>query len=187
MSGHKCTCDKLKLPSNRLVKPRIRYHLSQKHCDCQSDLSGCCEDGWQVTLAGSWFLIGPEQRYVVIEGEALAIAWALEQTKYFTLGCKNLIVATDHKPLVAIFQDKELTQIANPRIFRLKQRSLWWTFKIVYLAGSTNQQLMQSVVTHLQMMQALVIPLFAQSGWNHYHNTHRQMVNYHMGIVLKSL
>ena len=116
----------------------LGYHLSQKHCDCQSDLPGCCEDGWQVTLAGSRFLIGPEQRYVAIEGEALAIAWALEQTKYFTLGCENLIVATDHKPLVAIFQDKELTQIANPRIFRLKQRTLWWTFKIVYLAGSTN-------------------------------------------------
>ena len=91
-----------------------------------------------MTLAGSRFLIGPEQRYVAIEGEALAIAWALEQTKYFTLGCENLIVATDHKPLVAIFQDKELTQIANPRIFRLKQRTLWWTFKVVYLAGSTN-------------------------------------------------
>ena len=45
---------------------------------------------------------------------------------------------TDHKPLVAIFQDKELKQIANRRIFRLKQRTLWWTFKIVYLAGSTN-------------------------------------------------
>ena len=116
----------------------LGYHLSQKHCDCQSDLPGCCEDGWQVTLAGSRFLIGPEQRYVAIEGEALAIAWALEQTKYFTLGCENLIVATDHKPLVAIFQDKELTQIANPRIFRLKQRTLWWTFKVVYLAGSTN-------------------------------------------------
>ena len=116
----------------------LGYHLSQKHCDCQSDLPGCCEDGWQVTLAGSRFLIGPEQRYVAIEGEALAIAWALEQTKYFTLGCEKLIVATDHKPLVAIFQDKELKQIANPRIFRLKQRTLWWTFKIVYLAGSTN-------------------------------------------------
>lgn len=116
----------------------VGYHLSQKHCDCQSGLPGCCEDGWQVTLAGSRFLIGPEQRYVAIEGEALAIAWALEQTRYFTLGCENLIVATDHKPLVAIFGDKELNRIPNPRIFRLKQRTLCWSFQMIYLAGSTN-------------------------------------------------
>ena len=91
-----------------------------------------------MTLAGSRFLIGPEQRYVAIEGEALAIAWALEQTRYFTLGCENLIVATDHKPLVAIFGDKELNRIPNPRMFRLKQRTLCWSFQMVYLAGSTN-------------------------------------------------
>ena len=55
--------------------------------------------------------MGPEQRYVTIEGEALAVAWALEQTRYFTLGCEKLIVATDHKPLVGIFENKELSQI----------------------------------------------------------------------------
>ena len=114
------------------------YYLSQKHCDCPSNLPGCCENGWQVTLAGSRFLVGAEQRYVAIEGEALSVAWALEQTKYFTLGCKNLIVATDHKPLVAILGDKELNQISNPRIFRLKQRTLPWCFDIAYLPGQTN-------------------------------------------------
>ena len=116
----------------------VGYYLSQKHCDCQSKLPDCCEDGWQITLAGSRFLIGPEQRYVAIEGEALAVAWALEQTIYFTLGCENLIVATDHKPLVSIFGDKELNHISNPRIFRLKQRTLWWSFEMIYLAGRTN-------------------------------------------------
>ena len=116
----------------------IGYFLSQKYCDCPSNLPDCCDDGWQIALAGSRFLMGPEQRYVAIEGEALAVAWALEQTKYFTLGCKNLIVATDHKPLVGIFGDKELSQISNPRIFRLKQRTLWWSFEIAYLPGRTN-------------------------------------------------
>jgi len=116
----------------------IGYYLSQKHCDCESENPGCCEDGWQVTLAGSRFLMGPEQRYVAIEGEALAIAWALEQTRYFTLGCEKLTIATDHKPLVAIFGDKDLNQISNPRIFRLKQRTLQWFFQMVYLPGKTN-------------------------------------------------
>ena len=116
----------------------IGYFLSQKYCDCESSLPDCCDDGWQITLAGSRFLMGPEQRYVAIEGEALAVAWALEQTRYFTLGCEKLIVATDHKPLVGIFENKELSQITNPRIFRLKQRTLWWTFQMVYLPGRTN-------------------------------------------------
>ena len=116
----------------------IGYYLSQKHCTCLSNLPGCCENGWQITLAGSRFLVGAEQRYVAIEGEALSVAWALEQTKYFTLGCKNLTVATDHKPLVSILGDKELNRILNPRIFRLKQRTLPWCFDIDFLPGQTN-------------------------------------------------
>ena len=87
---------------------------------------------------GSRFLSSAEQRYAPIEGEALAAAWALEQTKYFTLGCKNLVLVTDHKPLVQILSDKALDQISNPRIFRLKQRTLPWCFDVAYLPGKTN-------------------------------------------------
>ena len=119
-------------------KQGVGYYLSQKHCDCPSDLPDCCEDGWQVTLAGSRFLSSAEQRYAPIEGEALAAAWALEQTKYFTMGCKNLVLVTDHKPLVQILSDKALDQISNPRIFRLKQRTLPWCFDVAYLPGKTN-------------------------------------------------
>ena len=97
-----------------------------KHCECDSKLPDCCDDGWQVTPAGSRFLMGSEERYGSIKGEALGLAWALEQTKYFSLGCENLTVATDHKPLVGIFNDKELRNISNSRNFRLKQRTLWW-------------------------------------------------------------
>ena len=79
-----------------------------------------------------------EQRYVAIEGEALAIAWALEQTKYFTIGCENLLVVTDHKPLVSIFTEKDLHSITNPRIFRLKQRTLPWLFDVAHLPGQSN-------------------------------------------------
>ena len=117
----------------------IGYYLSQKHCKCLSSTPDCCEDGWKLTLAGSRFLTGAEQRYAPIEGEALGVAWALEQTKYFTLGCKSLlVVVTDHKPLVEILGDKNLDQISNPRIFRLKQRTLPWCFEMAYLPGNTN-------------------------------------------------
>ena len=102
----------------------IGYFLSQKHCSCDSCLPDCCTDGWRVTLAGSRFLTLAEQRYAPIEGEALAVAWGLEQSKYSTQGCNDLLVVTDHKPLVNILGDRTLDEISNTRIFRLKQRTL---------------------------------------------------------------
>ena len=116
----------------------IGYFLSQKHCPCVSLTTGCCEDGWKITLAGSRFLASAEQRYAPIEGEALAVAWGLEQTKYFTKGCDNLIVVTDHKPLVKIFGDHTLDELPNTRLFRLKQHTLPWKFDIAHLPGKTN-------------------------------------------------
>ena len=116
----------------------IGYFLMQKHCDCSTNLPDCCLGGWRVTLAGSRFLTPAEQRYAPIEDEALAIAWGLEQTKKFSLGCKDLLIATDHKPLVKILGDRTLNEITNTRLFRLKQRTLPWAFDIVHVPGRTN-------------------------------------------------
>ena len=117
----------------------VGYWLYQKYCSCNSRTPNCeCTDGWRVTLVGSRYLRDAELRYAPIEGECLGIAWALEDTKWFTLGAKNLVVATDHKPLLKILGDKQLDNIANPRMFRLKQRTLMWSFDIVYVAGKSN-------------------------------------------------
>ena len=117
----------------------IGYFLLQQHCSCPSGLPDCCPGGWKITLAGSRFLSSAEQRYAAIEGEALAVAWGLEQTRYFTQGCDNLVVVTDHKPLVKIFGDRTLDEISNSRLFRLKQRTLPWRFDIVHRPGKSNQ------------------------------------------------
>ena len=119
-------------------KRGIGYFLLQQHCACPSGLPDCCPHGWRITLAGSRFLSSAEQRYAAIEGEALAIAWGLEQTRYFTQGCDNLIIVTDHKPLVKIFGDRTLDEITNCRLFRLKQRTLPWRFEIQHLPGKCN-------------------------------------------------
>ena len=119
-------------------KKGIGYFLVQKHCECESKLPDCCSDGWRITLAGSRFLSDTESRYAAVEGEALAIAWSLEQTRYFTQGCDKLIVVTDHKPLVKLFGDRTLDEITNTRLFRLKQRTLQWYFEVAYLPGKTN-------------------------------------------------
>ena len=116
----------------------IGYFFLQQHCSCPSGIPDCCPGGWRITLAGSRFLSSAEQRYAAIEGEALAVACGLEQTRYFTQGCDNLIVVTDHKPLVKIFVDRTLDEIINSRLFRLKQRTLPWRFDIVHLPGKSN-------------------------------------------------
>lgn len=118
-------------------KTGIGYWLRQQYCDCHSETPECCKEGWRITLAGSRFLRTHEKRYAPIEGEALAIAWALEDTKFFTLGCDKLVVATDHKPLTRIFCDRSLEDITNDRIFRLKQRTLMWRFEIVHVPGKS--------------------------------------------------
>ena len=83
-------------------KTGIGYWLRQKYCGCESSKPDCCTEGWRITLAGSRFLKSSETRYAPIEGEALAIAWALEDSRFFTLGCDDLMITTDHKPLVRI-------------------------------------------------------------------------------------
>lgn len=117
-------------------KNGISYILIQKHCTCLSDLPDCRENGLKIVLADSPFLSAAEQRYAPIKGEALAAAWGLEQTKYFTQRCNDLLIVTDHKPLVKILGDRTLNEISNSRILRLKQRTL--PFTIAYLPGKTN-------------------------------------------------
>ena len=117
----------------------LGYWLRQKYCNCSSLLPDCtCPDGWKVVLAGSRYLRDAEKRYAAIEGECLGVMWALEDSRYFTLGCKNLRVATDHKPLLSILGNKRLDEIHNHRLFRMKQRTFPWTFSIHYVAGKAN-------------------------------------------------
>ena len=117
----------------------IGYFLHQQHCSCPPGVPDCCQEGWKITLAVSRFLSSAEQRYGAIEGETLMVAWGLEQTQYFTQGCDNLVVVTDHKPLVKILGDHTLDEISNSPLFRLKQRTLPWRFTIVHCPGRYNE------------------------------------------------
>merc|ERR1712030_268011 len=90
-------------------KDGMGWILQQKTCSCLKLGPRCCKDGWRLVLAGGHFCNKAEQNYSPVEGEATAVARGLEDTKFYTLGCKDLYVATDHSPLVKILGDKSLT------------------------------------------------------------------------------
>ncbi|XP_066910175.1 uncharacterized protein [Clytia hemisphaerica] len=119
-------------------KKGVGYWLLQKQCQCEGSKPGCCHDGWKITLTGSRFTNKSESNYYPIVGEALAVADALEKTRYFTLGCSNLIVNTDHKPLLKIFSDRSLNDIPNTRLRDLKEKTLPFKFTITHIPGLKN-------------------------------------------------
>ena len=98
------------------------------------------------------------------------MADALDKTRYFVLGCENLTIAVDHKPLLRILGDRSLEDIANSRLRNLKEKKLRYRFSVVHIPGvkhraadcisrhPTNQPdllHLQDDVAYVQQVQAL--------------------------------
>ena len=120
-------------------KTGIGFWLSQKHCECPGEKPFCCRTGWKTTFIGSRFTHAAESRYAPIEGEALAVADALDKTRHFVLGCSNLTIAVDHKPLVKIFHDRSLEALPNVRLRNLKEKTLRYRFSMLYVPGAKHK------------------------------------------------
>ena len=116
-------------------KNGIGFWLLQKHCDCSTSKPFCCTTGWKVALVGSRFTSAAESRYAPIEGEALAVVDALRKARHFVLGCPDLVIIVDHKPLLKIFGDRSLEDISNPRLCNLKEKTLQYKFRMVHIPG----------------------------------------------------
>ena len=120
-------------------KEGIGFVVLQQYCSCVSaDAPFCCKGGWRLALCGSRHLTAVEAGYAPIEGEALAVAWCLRKARLFLLGCPNLVLVTDHRPLVGLLGNRALTDIINPRLFRLKEQTLQHRFTVRYLPGKRN-------------------------------------------------
>ena len=46
-----------------------------------------------------------------------------------------MIIVTDHQPLTGIFGDRDLSKVHNPRLFRLKEKCLRYSFSIQHCPG----------------------------------------------------
>ena len=92
-------------------KSGIGFVVMQKHCHCTHDTTPlCCPKGWKLAFCNSRHLAPAEQNYAPIEGEALAVVWALKKARLFLLGCKRFTIYVDQQPLVKIFGDKMFMQ-----------------------------------------------------------------------------
>ena len=90
-----------------------------------------------VIQCGSRSLKPAEANYATIELECLAIQWAVEKCQYFLRGCGDFSIQTDHRPLIGVFQ-KPLGEVANPRIFRFREKLLPYSFDVSWLPGKKN-------------------------------------------------
>ena len=105
---------------------------------CASNEPSCCYTGWKLTFASNRYTHNAEENYAPVEGEALAVAWALNKARHFVLGRNDLIVATDHKPLLKVLGDRKMEDIQNPRLYNLKEKTLPFLFRITHVPGKRH-------------------------------------------------
>ena len=72
------------------------------------------------------------------EGECLAAVYGLTRCRMFTLGCPNLTLVVDHRPLLGVLNDRSLDSIENPRLLKLKEKTLPFKFDILHVPGSSD-------------------------------------------------
>ena len=76
-----------------------------------------------------------EQRYATIEIECLSLTFVISRMKYYLYNLPGTFKTfTDHKPLLGTFK-KDLTEIENPRLLRLREKMLAYNFTVLHLAG----------------------------------------------------
>ena len=90
------------------------------------------------TLVQSYKLACPHMnKCTLMYNLCLAVADAFHKGKYFVLGCPDLLIATDHKPLLGVFK-KPLADIQNPRLLALAEKTLWFRFTVIHVPDRLN-------------------------------------------------
>jgi hypothetical protein len=104
-------------------------------CDAsQYGLGICLMQSGKPVAYSSRSLTKSEQNYAQIEKELLAIVFACQKLHYYICGHPDIIVHTDHKPLVSIFK-QPLSQISSSRLTRLILKTVAYKLQVNYLPG----------------------------------------------------
>uniref|UniRef100_A0A147BIU1 RNA-directed DNA polymerase n=1 Tax=Ixodes ricinus TaxID=34613 RepID=A0A147BIU1_IXORI len=91
------------------------------------------DDTYRPVAYASRTLSNTERRYAQIEKEGLAVVWSCEKFRDLITGLE-VIIETDHKPLVPIFSTKSLEDIPL-RLQRMKLRMMRYSYDIRHVPG----------------------------------------------------
>ena len=91
------------------------------------------EGAWQPVEYASRKMTETEGRYAMVEKEALATTWACEKFDYYLVG-RKFEIDTDHKPLIAILGEKDLSKLPV-RVQRFKLRLMRYDYDIFHTPG----------------------------------------------------
>ena len=93
------------------------------------------DDGiFKPVFYASRSLTPTEQQYAQVEKEALGVAWACEKFREYITGIKDLVIETDHRPLLTLLKTKNLDEL-SPRLLRFRMRVMRYSFQIEYKKG----------------------------------------------------
>ena len=92
------------------------------------------DEAWQPVEYASRKLLPAEKNYAMVELEALGITWACEKFDFYLVG-RKFEVETDHKPLISLLGEKDLSQLPL-RVQRFKMRLMRYDFSISHTPGN---------------------------------------------------
>lgn len=92
------------------------------------------KQGREIVAYASRTLSDTEKRYAQIEKEALGLTWGCEKFQEYILGLNEVILETDHKPLVQILTTKNLDEL-TPRLQRFRMRLMRYNYEVTYTPG----------------------------------------------------
>ena len=67
----------------------------------------------------------------------------------FVLGCPDLLISVDHKPLVPIFNDRDLEKIRNSRLQKIREKTLPYQFRVISIPGTKNGLTQRILTTNI--------------------------------------
>jgi len=88
---------------------------------------------WQPVEYASRKMTETETRYAMVEKESLAICWACQKFDYYLVG-RKFEIESDHKPLIAILGEKDLSKLPV-RVQRFKLRLMRYDYDIFHKFG----------------------------------------------------
>ena len=95
-------------------------------------------DIWRLVQCGSRFLTDTESRYAVVEIELAACLWACRKCHNYLAGLPYFTLVVDHRPLVPILNQKQLSEIENPRLQRMREKMTPYSFTASWQKGSDH-------------------------------------------------